>query len=91
LQGGVILITDEQLDLYRVESTLLRVIRDVNPANDVRGIVVAWNDESVLIRKKNRRVVTLSRGYVYQPYEAERPPEYMLPQDSVEPDLDEDE
>ncbi|TXK85974.1 hypothetical protein [Paenibacillus sp. N3.4] len=80
------MITDEQLDLYRVESTFLRVIRDVNPTNDVRGIVVAWDDDSVLIRKKNRRVVKLSRHYVYQLYSEERPPEYMLPQEPVEPD-----
>ncbi|MBA2939886.1 hypothetical protein HZF08_16360 [Paenibacillus sp. CGMCC 1.16610] len=80
------MITEDQLDLYRVESTLLRVIRDVSPRNDVRGIVVAWDDDSVLIRKKNRRVVKLARSYVYQPYEAERPPEYMLPQELIEPD-----
>ncbi|NEW08650.1 hypothetical protein GK047_21885 [Paenibacillus sp. SYP-B3998] len=85
------MITEEQLDQYRVEGTLLRVIRDVSPTNDVRGIVVAWDDESVLIRKKNRRVVKLRRGYVYQPYGDERPPEYMLPQEPVEPDQDDDE
>ncbi|MGG1556379.1 MULTISPECIES: hypothetical protein [Paenibacillus] len=80
------MITDEQLDTYRVDGTLLRVIRDASPANDVRGFVVAWDDETVMIRKKNRRVVKLGRGYVYQPYEAERPPEFMLPQDPIEPD-----
>jgi hypothetical protein len=80
------MISEEQLDQYRVESTLLRVIRDVNPTNDVRGIVVAWDDESVLIRKKNRKVVKLARHYIYQPYEDERPPEFMLPQDPIEPD-----
>lgn len=80
------MISEDELDLYRVESTLLRVIRDVSPTNDVRGIVVAWDDEHVLIRKKNRRVVKLSRGYVYQRYEDERPPEFMLPQEPIEPD-----
>ncbi|MFD0695890.1 hypothetical protein ACFQZT_17565 [Paenibacillus sp. GCM10027628] len=85
------MITEDQLDTYRIENTLLRVIRDVNPTNDVRGFVVAWDDESVLIRKKNRRVVKLSRGYVYQPYGDERPPEYMLPQEPVEPDSDDEE
>jgi hypothetical protein len=80
------MISENQLDLYRVDSTLLRVIRDVSPRNDIRGIVVAWDDESVLIRKKNRKVVKLSRGYVYQPYGDERPPEYMLPQEPIEPD-----
>jgi hypothetical protein len=80
------MITEEQLDQYRVDSTLLRVIRDVSPTNDVRGIVVAWDEETVLIRKKNRRVVKLARGYVYQPYENERPPAFMLPQETIAPD-----
>ncbi|WP_443146967.1 hypothetical protein [Paenibacillus sp. HWE-109] len=80
------MISDEQLDQYRIDSTLLRVIRDVSPRNDVRGIVVAWDDDSVLIRKKNRRVVKLARSYVYQPHGDERPPEYMLPQELIEPD-----
>lgn len=80
------MITEDQLDQYRVDGTLLRVIRDISPRNDVRGIVVAWDEESVLIRKKNRRVVKLARNYVYQPYEAERPPEFMLPQEPIEPD-----
>ncbi|MNR65334.1 hypothetical protein D3C85_1883320 [compost metagenome] len=51
----------------------------MNPANDVRGIVVAWNDEQVIIRKQNRKVVELDRNYVYQPYVDERPAEFTLP------------
>ncbi|UJF31525.1 hypothetical protein [Paenibacillus hexagrammi] len=77
------MISDDQLDTYRIENIVLRVVRDVNPANDVKGIVVAWDDESVLIRKQNRRVVKLGRGYVYQPFTDPRPPEYMLPQESA--------
>lgn len=67
------MISEEQLDQYRVNGTQIRVIRDADPANDVTGIVVAWDDESVLIRKRNRRVVKLSRTYTFQPFEQERP------------------
>ncbi len=73
------MISDEQLDEYRVHNTVVRVIRDVNPANDVKGIVVAWNDDQVLIRKQNRRVVQLERSYIYQPFTEARPPEFTLP------------
>ncbi|WP_426454884.1 hypothetical protein ACP26L_10095 [Paenibacillus sp. S-38] len=62
------MITDEELDQYRVDGTLLRIVRDADRANDVRGYVVAWDDETVMIRKRTRRVVKLDRGYVYQPY-----------------------
>jgi hypothetical protein len=72
------MISDEQLDQYREQGTKVRVVRDVNIANDVKGIVVAWNETSVLIRKQNRRVVTLDRNYVYQPFTDERPPEFEL-------------
>ncbi|MBP1989203.1 hypothetical protein [Paenibacillus eucommiae] len=78
------MISDEQLDEYRVQGTKVRVIRDVNPENDIRGIVVAWDDTSVLIRRPNRRVVTLDRNYIYQPSKAERPSEFTLPPDEVE-------
>ncbi|HZG55547.1 hypothetical protein [Paenibacillus sp.] len=67
------MITDEQLDKHRVEGTLLRVVRDANRENDVRGFVVAWDDASVLIRKRStRRLVKLDRRYVYQPASEER-------------------
>jgi RNase P/RNase MRP subunit p29 len=78
------MISDEQLDEYRVQGTKVRVIRDVNTANDVKGIVVAWDDATVLIRKQNRRVVTLDRNYAYQPFTEERPPEFALPHDLEE-------
>lgn len=67
------MISDEQLDLYRVEGIKVRVVRDADPANDVRGFVVAWDDSSVLIRKPNRRVVKLSREYSIQPADQPRP------------------
>jgi hypothetical protein len=67
------MISDEQLDAYRVEGTLLRVIRDAEPANDVKGIVVAWDGELVMIRKANRRLVKLDRHYLYIPFTQERP------------------
>ncbi|WP_248924956.1 hypothetical protein [Paenibacillus hamazuiensis] len=66
------MISDEQLDQYRLDGTLLRVIRDANPDNDVRGIVVAWDDEHVVIRKRNKNMVKLKRSYRYQPYSEPR-------------------
>jgi hypothetical protein len=68
-----IMITDEQLNEYREHGTTLRVIRDAFLSNDVLGIVVAWNEESVLIRKPNRKVVTLARHYHYQLPDQARP------------------
>ncbi|WJH34490.1 hypothetical protein N6H14_32600 [Paenibacillus sp. CC-CFT747] len=66
------MITDEQLDEYRQGGTKLRVIRDADAANDVKGIVLAWDDRHVLIRKQNRRVLKLDRAYTYKPWEQER-------------------
>ncbi|MFD2613209.1 hypothetical protein [Paenibacillus gansuensis] len=66
------MITDEQLDEYRINSTKLRVVRDALETNDVKGIVVAWDEESVMIRKQNRRIVKLDRSYIYQPADEER-------------------
>lgn len=61
------MISDEQLDMYRVNGTKIRVLRDSEPENDVRGFIVAWDDETVMVRRPNRRVVKLSREYKYQP------------------------
>ncbi|WP_276352679.1 hypothetical protein [Cohnella caldifontis] len=58
---------EEQLDRWRMDGTKVRVVRDALEQNDVRGIVVAWDEESVLIRRPNRRVVKLSRSYRIQP------------------------
>jgi RNase P/RNase MRP subunit p29 len=66
------MITDEQLNEYREIGTKLRVIRDIDPINDIKGIVVAWDEHSVLIRKQNRKVLKLVRSYTYQPWEQER-------------------
>ncbi|MFD2329667.1 hypothetical protein ACFSR7_10485 [Cohnella sp. GCM10020058] len=60
-------ISDEQLDQYRVEGIKVRVVRDILQINDVRGIVVAWDDDYVLIRRPNRRVVKLRRSYAIGP------------------------
>ena len=71
------MISDEMLDRYRVDGTLLRIVRDANPENDVRGYVVAWDETNVLIRKRSKRLVKLDRRYTYQPYTEKRvlPPE----------------
>lgn len=64
---------DEQLNRWRLDGTRIRVIRDAMPSNDIKGIVVAWNEESVLVRKGNRKVVKLPRSYRYQPVDEPRP------------------
>jgi hypothetical protein len=66
-------MTEEQLDKFRVEGTKVRVVRDALEMNDVVGFVVAWDDESVLIRRPNRRVVKLKRDYVMVEASAPRP------------------
>ncbi|MEK0314521.1 hypothetical protein [Cohnella sp. 56] len=60
-------VSDEQLDQYRLEGIKVRVVRDTLPINDVRGIVVAWDDDFLLIRRPNRRVVKLRRSYAIGP------------------------
>ncbi|MBU6146408.1 MAG: hypothetical protein KGO83_06870 [Paenibacillaceae bacterium] len=66
-------IADEQLDAYRKAGTML-VVRRGDRAMDVRGTVVAWDDMSVLIRKRgSRAVVKLARKYRYEPYERNAP------------------
>ncbi|WP_282936666.1 hypothetical protein [Paenibacillus sp. RC67] len=72
------MISEEQLDHYRVEGTKLRVVRDADPVNDVKGIVVAWDDTTVMIRKQNRRIVKLDRSYHYQPFTEERYSEWSV-------------
>jgi hypothetical protein len=57
---------DDQLDHYRIEGTKVRVVRDYLEQNDVVGIVLAWDDEHLLIRRPNRRVVKVKRGYELQ-------------------------
>lgn len=67
------MVSTEQLNEYRLSGQQVRVVRDNIEQNDVVGIVVAWDDESVMIRKRTRRVVKLSRKYVYIDADAERP------------------
>lgn len=67
------MITDEQLDAFRVDGVKVRVVRDAVPENDIRGTIVAWDDESVLVRRPNRKVVKLSRSYLIQPTSEKRP------------------
>lgn len=66
------MMNDDQLDQYRIEGTKVRVVRDALEQNDVVGIVVAWDDEHLLIRRPNRRVVKVKRGYKLQPADEPR-------------------
>lgn len=71
-KGVLRLISEDELDRYRIEGIKVRVIRDADPVNDVKGIVLAWNDEQVMIRKQNRKIVKLDRNYRIQPWDMER-------------------
>ena len=66
------MIDDEQLNAYRISGEMVRVVRDGLKENDIRGIVVAWDDTHVLIRRPNRNVVKLDRNYIIQPSKEER-------------------
>ncbi|MBY9082451.1 hypothetical protein KIH86_11320 [Paenibacillus sp. HN-1] len=67
------MISDEQLNEYRLSGEKVRVVRDALESNDVVGIVIAWDDSQVMIRRPNRRVVKLDRGYIIQPFSDNRP------------------
>ena len=43
------MISEEQLESLRQSGVKVRVIRDANPENDVKGYIVAWDDKDVLI------------------------------------------
>ncbi|MBW7476985.1 hypothetical protein K0T92_19895 [Paenibacillus oenotherae] len=73
------MITEGQLDEFRVAGSQVRVVRDALESNDIIGIVVAWDAESVVIRKANRRVVKVSRGYLFEP--ASQPRSNVLDKD----------
>ncbi|SUA97549.1 Uncharacterised protein [Paenibacillus thiaminolyticus] len=64
---------ETMLDRFRQEGTKVRVVRDMIEANDVTGTVVAWSGDEVMIRKRNRRIVKLSRSYLIQPFSDPRP------------------
>ncbi|MBW4083150.1 hypothetical protein [Paenibacillus sp. S150] len=66
------MISDEQLDAYRLSGEKIRVVRDGLESNDVKGIVLAWDESQVMIRRPNKRVVKLDRSYSYQPFAAPR-------------------
>lgn len=66
------MVSDEQLNEWRIQANKIRVIRDADESNDIKGIIVAWDDETIMVRKQNRKVLKLSRSYVYQPIESER-------------------
>lgn len=65
------MVTEEMLQQFRLSGAQVRVRRDADPANDVRGIVVAWDAETVLLRKANRRLLKLSREYRFETETAE--------------------
>lgn len=60
------MISEEQLESLRQSGVKVRVIRDANPENDVKGYIVAWDDKEVLVRRPNRRVIKLSREYTFE-------------------------
>ena len=66
------MITDEQLNEYRISGERVRVVRDGLESNDIKGIVLAWDESQVMIRRPNRRVVKLDRNYIYQPFSEPR-------------------
>ncbi|OPA81165.1 hypothetical protein BVG16_02185 [Paenibacillus selenitireducens] len=65
-------LTEEQLNQYRIDGTKVRVVRDALEINDVIGIVVAWDVSHVMIRRPNKRIVKLSREYSIRPFTVER-------------------
>jgi hypothetical protein len=67
------MISDEELDAFRVNGEKVRVVRDSIASNDIRGIVVAWDADQVMIRRPNRNVVKLDRNYYYQSASESRP------------------
>jgi len=72
-EGGTYqMITDEQLNEYRISGERVRVVRDGLESNDIKGIVLAWDESQVMIRRPNRRVVKLDRNYIYQPFSEPR-------------------
>lgn len=67
------MVSEQQLDAFRQSGELVRVVRDNLESNDVQGIVVAWDNEIVMLRKRSKRVVKLSRTYTYIAASEERP------------------
>jgi hypothetical protein len=61
------MLDDARLDELRLRGEKVRIVRDAIPENDVIGIIIAWNESDVLIRKQNRKVIKLSKRYEIQP------------------------
>lgn len=59
------MISEERLDQFRLSGEKVRVQRDALPENDVRGVIVAWDDKYVVLRKPNRNLVKLPRYYIF--------------------------
>lgn len=58
-------VSDDRLNEMRLSGTLIRVVRDAVPENDVIGTVVAWDETDVLVRKRNRKVLKVSKRYQF--------------------------
>lgn len=73
-------VSEQQLDAFRQSGENVRVVRDEMEGNDVLGVVVAWDDSIVMLRKPSRRVVKLSRSYYYMSATQDRVlPEGLFP------------
>jgi hypothetical protein len=59
------LITEEQLNRFRLSGEKVRVQRDQLPENDVRGVIVAWDEKYAVLRKPNRNLVKVPRYYIF--------------------------
>lgn len=74
------MVSEEMLNQFRLDGVKVRVIRDADPVNDVKGYVMAWNENQVMIKKLNKKVLKLDRSYRYQPWEAPRDSEENSPE-----------
>lgn len=59
-------ISDDRLNEMRLSGKLIRVVRDAVSETDVIGTVVAWDETDVLLRKRNRKVIKISKAYQYE-------------------------
>jgi hypothetical protein len=74
------MVSEELLNQLRLGGIKVRVVRDADPVNDVKGYVMAWNDHQVMIKKLNKKVLKLDRSYRYQPWEVPRDNEENSPE-----------
>lgn len=66
------MVTDEELNRFRLSGEKIRVQRDSDPQNDVRGVIIAWDEKYVILRKPNRNLLKLPRYYIYSPARIKR-------------------